>query len=98
VIFYISFSASEKLEIPFDDGLKLVLAADGTEVDEDDALEAYKSKVFLLLRSSETWRRSFNYFIGGIHNIIMLFCSCEILESLLGFFHGVMTRNFPVTY
>ena len=47
--------ACKKLKIPHSNGLKLVLAQDGTEVDEDEILSDFRSEVLLLLRPNEEW-------------------------------------------
>lgn len=63
-------SASQKLGISYDSRLKLVLAEDGTEVDEDMALEEYHLKLFLLLRPNEEWKQDgVTVVVNGIYNI-----------------------------
>lgn len=44
-----------KLNIPACSTTQLVLHTDGTEVDDDDALEYFSDQILLLLTSDENW-------------------------------------------
>ena len=51
----ILISGKKKLDIPIVESVRLVLNEDGTDIDDDDILEHFASKILLLLATAQEW-------------------------------------------
>ena len=54
-LLYLKFSGRTKLDLGPAGIITIVLAEDGTEIDEQDVLDAFGEKALMLLRDGEAW-------------------------------------------